>query len=66
MRSDRLAPAALAAFALGSALLILLESWPARLAGVLLLFAFVVAGVFAIANPALLVDREDEEREGTP
>jgi hypothetical protein len=44
-------------FALGTLLLFLFEAWYTRAAGVLLLLAFIVAGVFAIADPRHL----DEE-----
>lgn len=64
MRVERLALAALGALALGSAVLVALDWWLARLAGVLLLFAAVIAGVFAIANPADLVD--DGQEDATP
>ncbi len=52
---------ALAALVLGVLLLVPFDAWFTRLLGVLALFAFVVAGVFAIANPALL----DDDDEGT-
>ena len=52
---------ALAARVLGVLLLVPFDAWFTRLLGVLALFAFVVAGVFAIANPALL----DDDDEGT-
>jgi hypothetical protein len=45
---------ALVALIVGCGLLIPFDEWWARLAGVLALFAFIVAGVFAIATPALL------------
>ena len=62
MRRDPVAYAALAAGALGFALLLLLDAWVARALGVACLFAFIVAGVFAIASPALLdADEEGEE-----
>ena len=46
-------------FAVGALLLILVDAWYARAAGVLALFAFIVAGVFAIADPRFL---DEEER----
>jgi hypothetical protein len=55
---SRLTTAALAAGALGVLLMILFEEWFTRLAGVLLLFAFIVLGVFAIASPPFLEDEE--------
>jgi ABC-type phosphate/phosphonate transport system permease subunit len=61
MRRDPLVLGALAAGALGSALVFFFEAWFTRAAGVLLLFAFIVAGVFAIASPSFL---EDEREDG--
>jgi hypothetical protein len=55
---SRLTTAALGAGALGALLMILFEEWFTRLAGVLLLFAFIVLGVFAIASPSFLDDEE--------
>jgi preprotein translocase subunit SecD len=52
---------ALAALVLGVLLLVPFEAWYTRLLGVLALFAFVIAGVFAIASPALL----DDDHDGT-
>ena len=60
MKRDPLAYAAVTAGALGFALLLVFDVWFARVLGVLCLFAFIVAGVFAIASPALLDDDEDE------
>jgi hypothetical protein len=60
MRRDPLALAALAAGALGFALLVLVDVWFVRVLAVLLLFTFIAAGVFAIATPALL-DDDDED-----
>jgi hypothetical protein len=60
VKRDPLAYAALAAGALGFALLLVLDAWFARVLGVLCLFTFIVAGVFAIASPALLDEDEDE------
>ena len=47
---------------LGAGLLLMLvfEAWFTRLLGVAALFAFIVAGVFLIADPAFLA-AEDEE-----
>jgi len=53
--------AALGALTLASLLMIPFEWWFTRLIGVLLLFAFVVLGVFAIASPAPLVGDEPED-----
>jgi hypothetical protein len=52
---------ALAALAVGALLLIVFDEWFTRLLGVLALFAFIAAGVFAVASPAFL---EHEEEEG--
>jgi len=59
----RLPVLALAAFVLGVVLMIPFESAITRILGVALLFAAIVAGVFAIANPELLSDDDaDPER----
>ena len=60
MKREPIAYWALAAGALGFALLVAFELWFTRLLGVLGLFAFIVAGVFAIASPALLDGDEDD------
>jgi hypothetical protein len=44
----------LAALAIGVVLMFLFEEWYTRLVGVLALFTFVVAGVFAIAGSGML------------
>ena len=49
----------LVCFVLGSAIMILFEAPLARIVGVALLFGFVVAGVFLVADPAFL-DRDEE------
>ena len=49
----------LVCFVLGSAVMILFEAPLARIVGVALLFGFVVAGVFLVADPAFL-DRDEE------
>ena len=54
----RLPVLALAAFVLGVALMIPFEYTITRVLGVLLLFAAIVAGVFAIASPELLAEDE--------
>jgi hypothetical protein len=59
IRRDPLVVAALVAGGLGALLLILFEEWFTRLLGVLGLFAFVVAGVFAIASPSFLEAEDD-------
>jgi hypothetical protein len=51
---------ALAALALGALMLVVFDAWFTRTIGVISLFVFVIAGVFAIATPALL------EEEGQP
>ena len=57
-----LALVALTALAVGFVLLVVFDAWLTRLIGVLALFTFIVAGVFAIATPQLL----DGEDEGSP
>jgi hypothetical protein len=54
--------AAIAAGVLGALLMVAFDAWFTRLVGVLALFAFIVAGVFAIASPPFL----EEEREEGP
>jgi hypothetical protein len=44
----------------GLALMLAFESWITRLLGVLALFAFIVIGVFLIADPAFLAEEEKE------
>ena len=53
--------AAIAAGVLGVLLMIPFEAWYTRLFGVLALFAFIVAGVFAIASPGFLEDDREED-----
>src|SRR5215216_103015 len=63
--SPRRRPAAffaLIALAAGTLLMVPFDAWFTRLLGVLALFAFVVAGVFAIASPAFL---EADGEEGS-
>ena len=55
---SRLTLAALLAGALALLLMIPFEAWFTRLLGVLALFAFIVAGVFAIASPSFLEDED--------
>ena len=54
----RLTIAAVAAFVAGVALMIPFEATITRILGVLCLFAFVVLGVFAIAQPERLAEDE--------
>jgi hypothetical protein len=51
--------ATLTAFALGAGLLVPFETTVTLAAGVLLLFAFVVLGVFTIASPDYLAGDQD-------
>jgi hypothetical protein len=44
----------------GLLLMLLFEAWFTRLLGVAALFAFIVSGVFLIADPAFLAAEEDE------
>jgi hypothetical protein len=50
----------LGSFAVGLVLMFLFEATATRVLGVLLLFAFVVAGVFLIADPDFLGDDDAE------
>lgn len=58
----RLLAVTLGAFALGAVLLVPFESGVTLAAGVVLLLAFVVLGVFTIASPAYLAEEADERR----
>jgi hypothetical protein len=51
--------AMLACLAAGLVLMIGFEDWYTRVLGVLALFAFIVTGVFVIADPEFL-DRDDQ------
>jgi hypothetical protein len=55
----RLTLAAIAAFTVGVALMIPFEATATRILGVVALFAFIVIGVFAIARPERLGDRDE-------
>jgi hypothetical protein len=44
----------------GLLLMLLFEAWFTRLLGVAALFAFIVTGVFLIADPAFLAAEDDE------
>ena len=44
----------LACLVVGSLLMVLFEAWVTRALGVIALFAFIVSGVFVIADPAFL------------
>jgi len=48
-----------ACLGVGMVLMLLFEHWTTRLAGITALFAFIVSGVFLIADPAFLAV-EDE------
>ena len=64
-RRPPLVTAALAAFVLGVGLLVPFDAAITLLAGVVLLFAFVVLGVFAIASPEYLArGPDDSEKPG--
>lgn len=58
-RSTPLFALMLVSFAVGAVLMLIFDSAPTRVVGVLALFAFIVAGVFLVAHPAFL-EREDE------
>ena len=47
-----------ASFVVGVVLMVAFESWVTRVLGVAALFAFIVAGVFVIADPGVLGDEE--------
>jgi hypothetical protein len=57
---SRLEIAAAACFVLGAGLLFPFEHTLTILAGVLLLVAFVVCGVFVLASPDALADKPDD------
>ena len=44
----------------GLLLMLLFEAWFTRLLGVAALFAFIVSGVFLIADPAFLAAEDDD------
>jgi hypothetical protein len=55
----RLLPMTISSFVLGSAIMLAFEAPLARIAGVALLFVFIVSGVFLVADPEFL-DRDEE------
>ena len=57
---SRLEKAAAACFVLGAGLLFPFDSTLTILAGVLLLFAFVVCGLFVLASPEALARHRDD------
>jgi hypothetical protein len=59
---SRLEIATVACFVLGAGLLFPFEHTLTILAGVLLLAAFVVCGVFVLASPAALADEPDDSQ----
>ena len=59
MSRDRLLGLTIGCFVLGSAIMIAFDAPLARIAGVAVLFGFVVAGVFLVADPGFL-DRGEE------
>jgi hypothetical protein len=48
-----------ACLGVGMLLMLLFEHWTTRLAGITALFAFIVSGVFLIADPAFLAVEEE-------
>jgi hypothetical protein len=52
-------PVMLGCLGVGLALMLVFDNWITRLLGVLALFAFIVIGVFLIADPAFLAAEED-------
>ena len=59
-RRPPLVAVAIAAFVIGAGLLVAFEKALTLIAGVALLFAFVVLGVFAISNPDYLARPPDD------
>jgi hypothetical protein len=57
-------PVMLGCLVAGLALMLAFESTITRVLGILALFAFIVIGVFLIADPAFLAE-DDEERVGS-
>jgi phage shock protein PspC (stress-responsive transcriptional regulator) len=53
-------PVMLGCLVAGLALMLAFDSWITRLLGVVALFAFIVIGVFLIADPAFLAEEEKE------
>ena len=49
-----------ACLGVGLLLMLLFEAWVTRVVGVVALFAFIVSGVFLIADPAFLAAEDDE------
>jgi hypothetical protein len=50
-----------ACLGVGLLLMLLFEAWVTRAVGVVALFAFIVSGVFLIADPAFLAAEDDED-----
>ena len=59
MSRERLLGLTIGSLVLGSAVMILFEAPLARIVGVGLLFVFVVAGLFLVADPEFLARDED-------
>jgi NADH:ubiquinone oxidoreductase subunit 6 (subunit J) len=61
---SRLAVFMLASFAVGAGLMLVFDRPLTRVLGVLALFAFIVSGVFLVAEPGFLAadEQEDEQR----
>jgi hypothetical protein len=57
-------PVMLGCLVVGLVLMLVFESAISRVLGLLALFAFIVIGVFLIADPAFLAE-EDDERVGS-
>jgi hypothetical protein len=51
----------LACLGVGMLVMLLFEHWVTRVIGVTALFAFIVSGVFLIADPAFLAAGDEEE-----
>ena len=50
-----------ACLGVGMLLMLLFEHWTTRLAGITALFAFIVSGVFLIADPAFLAVEDEAD-----
>jgi energy-converting hydrogenase Eha subunit C len=59
MRRIPLLPVCVTCFVVGSAVMFFFEAPLARIVGVALLFAFIVSGVFLVADPEFLGRDED-------
>ena len=65
MSKQALMAVMLGCLAVGMVVMLVFDSAIARVVGVLALFAFIVMGVFLIADPEFLAAEDDEERVGS-